>query len=110
MSVAYDSETDAVRTTMTLLFDRIAVKVDAAEDKWSGTQIYKTDKAKADVERPRGTVVAVGPGKRNDKGEPVDMVVKVGDRVLIQKYGAQPVEIDGEELLITEQKQVIVIL
>ncbi len=96
--------------TLTLLFDRLAVKVDAAQETWSGTSIYKTDKAKADIERPRGTVVAVGPGKCNDDGVLVDMQVQVGDRVIIQKYGAQNIEVDGVELLVTEQKQVIAIL
>jgi|SRR5882724_5442277 len=51
----------------------------------------------AEKERPtRGKVVAVGPGKRNEKGEIIPMSVKVGDIVLFKKYGPDEVEIVDE--------------
>ena len=78
------------------LGDRIVVKALEAESQSSGG-IFLPDTAK---EKPQqGEVLAVGPGKRNDKGELNAMNVKVGDRVLFSKYGGQPVKVDGVELL-----------
>lgn len=96
--------------TITLLFDRVAIKVDAPEETWGNGPILKPDIAKVDPDRPRGTVVAVGPGGVSDEGVQVDMFVRVGDRVIFQKYGAQPIEVDGEKLHVAEQKQIICLL
>ena len=78
------------------LHDRVIVKRLEQETK-TASGIFIPDGA---GEKPdQGEVLAVGPGKRNDKGELNAMSVQVGDRVLFSKYGGQPVKVDGEELL-----------
>lgn len=65
----------------------------------------------ADKERPtRGKVVAVGPGKRNDKGEVSPMSVKVGDLVLFKKYGPDEVEFDGKKYLVGDEDDILAII
>ena len=55
----------------------------------------------ASKEKPmKGKVLAVGPGKINDKGERLEMEVKVGEMVLFSKYGPTEVKVDGKEVLI----------
>jgi chaperonin GroES len=78
------------------LHDRVIVKrIDSETKTASGIVIPDNAAEKPD----QGEVIAVGPGKRNDKGELNTMNVKVGDRVLFSKYGGQPVKVDGVELL-----------
>jgi chaperonin GroES len=65
----------------------------------------------AEKERPtRGRVIAVGPGKRNDKGEIIPMSVKVGDVVLFKKYGPDEIEIDGKKYLVGEEDDILAII
>lgn len=65
----------------------------------------------ASKERPtRGKVLAVGEGKRNDKGEIIPMSVKVGDTVLFKKYGPDEIEIEGKKYLVGEEEDVLAIL
>ena len=62
-------------------------------------------------ERPtKGTVIAVGPGRMNDEGSILPMVVAVGDTILYPKYAGHPAKIDSEEYLILEEKEVLAIL
>ena len=64
-----------------------------------------------DKEKPMtGKVIAVGPGKRNDKGELVSMSVKIGDKVLFKKYGPDEVEFDGKKYLVGDEEDVLAIL
>jgi chaperonin GroES len=59
-------------------------------------------------EKPQeGEVVAVGPGARNEKGEPVALDLKAGDRVLFGKWSGTEVKIDGEDLLIVKESDVL---
>ena len=58
----------------------------------------------------QGKVVAVGPGRKNDKGEVVAMEVKVGDVVLYGKYSGTEVTVDGENYLIVKESDVIATL
>jgi len=75
-----------------VLGDRVLIKVDPEEESRGG--ILLPDSAK---EKPqRGTVVAVGEGRRLDNGEVVAPPVKVGDRVIFSKYGGTEVR-DGDE-------------
>jgi chaperonin GroES len=84
------------------LADRVIVKPAAAEEKTSGGIIIP-DTAK---EKPqRGTVVAAGPGK---KDEPT--TVKVGDVVLYGKYAGQEIPVDGEEFLIMRESDILAII
>jgi len=62
-------------------------------------------------EKPvKGRVVAVGSGKRNDKGEVMPMSVKVGEVVLFKKYGPDEVEVDDKKYLVAEESDILAIL
>ncbi len=94
--------TMAKKLNVTPLHDRVIVKADAAEEKTAGGIIIP-DTAK---EKPqRGTVVAVGAGK---KDEPV--TVKAGDTVLYGKYSGTEISIDGQELLIMRESDILAII
>lgn len=65
----------------------------------------------AEKEKPiQGKVVAVGPGKFNEKGERLPMSVKVGDIVLFKKYGPDEIEIDGKKYLVGEETDILAII
>jgi chaperonin GroES len=88
------------------LNDRVVVKAEAAEEKTS-SGLYIPDSAK---EKPqRGTIVAVGQG-RVENGTKIDMTVKEGDTVLYGKYAGTEITIDGEELLIMRESDVLGII
>ncbi len=89
------------------LHDRVVVKRITAEEKTSGGIIIP-DTAK---EKPQeGEVVAVGPGARNEKGELVALSLKAGDRVLFGKWSGTEVKIDGEDLLIMKESDILGVL
>ncbi|OYW58394.1 MAG: co-chaperone GroES [Azorhizobium sp. 32-67-21] len=86
------------------LHDRVVVKRIEAELKTAGGIIIP-DTAK---EKPQeGEVVAVGPGARNEKGELVALDVKAGDRVLFGKWSGTEVKIDGQDLLIMKESDIL---
>ncbi|MGC9603442.1 MAG: co-chaperone GroES [Minisyncoccia bacterium] len=65
----------------------------------------------AEKEKPmQGTVIAVGPGKLNDKGERTPMSVKVGDRVLFKKYGPDEIEVEKKKYLVGDEDDILAIL
>jgi chaperonin GroES len=89
------------------LHDRVVVRRLTAEEKTTGGIIIP-DTAK---EKPmEGEIVAVGPGARNEKGELVALDVKAGDRVLFGKWSGTEVKLDGEELLIMKESDVMGII
>jgi chaperonin GroES len=89
------------------LNDRLLVKRLAEEEKTAGGIIIP-DSAK---EKPaEGKVIAVGPGKTNDKGDRVTLQVKAGDRVLFSKYGGTDVKLDGEDYLIMREDDILGII
>ncbi len=89
------------------LNDRLLVKRLEEEEKTAGGIIIP-DSAK---EKPaEGEVVAVGPGKSNDKGERVALQVKEGDRVLFSKYGGTDVKLDGVDYLIMREDDILGII
>jgi chaperonin GroES len=89
------------------LHDRIVVKRIDAEQK-TARGIIIPDTAK---EKPQeGEVVAVGPGARNERGELVAPELKPGDRVLFGKWSGTEVKLDGEELLIMKESDVMGVL
>ena len=96
----------ATGTKVTPLADRVVVKaLEEAEQMRGG--LYIPDTAK---EKPQqGEIVAVGPGKYED-GKLVPMTVKVGDKVLYGKYSGTEVTIDGEQLLILRESDVLAIV
>jgi chaperonin GroES len=89
------------------LHDRIVVKRIDAEAKTAGGIIIP-DTAK---EKPQeGEVVAVGPGARNEQGAIVALDVQAGDRVLFGKWSGTEVKIDGQDLLIMKESDVMGII
>ena len=79
------------------LGDRVLVKPDAAEQK-TASGLYIASNAQ---EKPqRGTVIAVGEGKRDDSGNRIPVDVKAGDIVIYGKFGGNEIKIDGEEYLL----------
>src|SRR4051794_20028225 len=89
------------------LHDRVAVKRVEEEQKTKGGIIIP-DTAK---EKPmQGEVLAVGPGARDDKGELQALDVKPGDRVLFGKWSGTEVKIDGDELLIMKESDIMGVL
>ncbi|MGD0639878.1 MAG: co-chaperone GroES [Roseiarcus sp.] len=89
------------------LHDRVVVKRLDAEEKTKGGIIIP-DTAK---EKPQeGEVVAVGPGGRDESGKLVPMDVKVGDRILFGKWSGTEIKLDGQDLLIMKESDVMGVL
>ena len=86
------------------LQDRVVVKRIEAEEKSKGGIIIP-DTAK---EKPQeGEIVAVGPGGRDENGKLITMDVRAGDRVLFGKWSGTEVKIDGDELLIMKESDIM---
>jgi len=86
------------------LHDRVLVRRIDAEEKTAGGIIIP-DTAK---EKPQeGEVIAAGPGGRNEEGQLVPLDVKPGDRVLFGKWSGTEVKIDGKELLIMKESDLL---
>ena len=89
------------------LSDRIVVKAHEAEEK-TASGIILPDTAK---EKPqKGEVLAVGPGKLNENGTLNKMSLKKGDKVLYGKYSGSEVSVDGEELMIMRESDILATL
>ena len=86
------------------LFDRVLIERFVAETKSKGG-IMIPEKALGKVQS--GTVVAVGPGLRNDKGETVPPSVKTGDQVLLPEYGGTKVEIENKEYFLFRDSDIL---
>jgi len=89
------------------LYDRVVVKrIETTEQMQGG--LYIPDTAK---EKPQeGEVVAVGKGKRLEDGKIIPLDVQVGDKILFGKYSGSDIKLDGEELLIMREDEVLGIL
>jgi chaperonin GroES len=86
------------------LGDRLIVEV-LDEEQVTSSGIVLPDTAK---EKPqRGLVVAVGPGGKNDSGDVVPLEVAAGDTVIFSKYGGTEVKVEGNELLILRESDVL---
>ncbi len=89
------------------LGDRVIVKQAEAETQTkSGLILADTAKEKPQ----KGTVIAAGEGKLNDKGERIALDVKAGDTVIYSKYGGTEVKVDGEDYLILRADDVYAIV
>jgi len=89
------------------LHDRVVVRRLEAEEKTAGGIIIP-DTAK---EKPmEGEVIAVGPGARDEAGKLVPLDVKAGDRILFGKWSGTEVKLDGEELLIMKESDIMGII
>ena len=86
------------------LHDRVVVKRIEAEEK-TGGGIIIPDTAK---EKPQeGEVIAAGPGSRDESGKLIPIDVQVGDRVLFGKWSGTEVKIDGDDLLIMKESDIM---
>ena len=94
-------------TKLRPLSDRVIVKQSEAENK-TPSGIVLPDTAK---EKPtKGKVVAVGPGKLDDKGKRMELNVRAGDTVYYGKYSGTDIEVDGEKFVILRESDVLGIL
>jgi len=86
------------------LHDRVIVeRVEAERTTAAGIVIPDSAGEKPD----QGKVLAAGPGKRDDSGKQVALDVKVGDRVLFGKYAGQTVKIEGQEVLVMREEDIM---
>ena len=89
------------------LHDRVVVRRVTADEKTAGGIIIP-DTAQ---EKPQeGEVIAIGPGGRDEAGKLIPIDLKVGDRVLFAKWGGSEVKIDGQELLIMKESDILGVL
>ena len=86
------------------LHDRVIVKR-MEEERKTASGIVIPDAA---TEKPdQGEIIAVGTGKKDDQGKLIQLDVKVGDRVLFGKYAGQTVKVDGDELLVMREEDIM---
>jgi chaperonin GroES len=86
------------------LHDRVVIRRLNAEEKTVGGIIIPDTAQEKPME---GEVVAVGPGARNEQGQIVTLEVKAGDRILFGKWSGTEVKLDGEELLIMKESDIM---
>lgn len=89
------------------LGDRLVVEpIEKEQTTPSGLVLPETAK-----EKPQeGEVIAIGPGRRDDDGDRIEMDVAVGDRVLYAKYGGTEIKVEGKKLLILKESDVLAII
>jgi chaperonin GroES len=90
------------------LSDHILIEPVKEEEKTRGG-IFLPDTASKEKSE-EGVIIAVGPGKKTDDGKIVMMSVKVGDKVLFQKYGPSEIKIDGKEYLIASESDILAVI
>ena len=89
------------------LNDRVIIKrLDNERKTASGIVIPESAAEKPD----QGEILAVGPGKRTEDGKVLPVDVKVGDKVLFGKYAGQSVKVDGEELLVIREEEILAVI
>lgn len=88
------------------LHDRVIVKRLEEEKKSAGGIIIPDNAAEKPV---KGEIVAVGPGKKDDDGDYIKLDLKVGDTVLFGKYSGSEVKVNGEDLLVMREDDVIAV-
>ena len=96
-----------VATKLQPLADRVVVKP-AGREETTASGIVLPDTAK---EKPqRGTVIAAGKGRRDDDGDRIALDVQVGDEVLFAKYAGTEFKLEGEDLLIIAEKDILAVI
>lgn len=96
-----------VKNKIQPLFDNVLIRPLEAEVKTaSGIILPETAQQKPQT----GEVIAVGPGRVTIKGEKEPMMVKVGQKVVYKKWGGSDVKLNGEELVLVEQKDILAIV
>jgi chaperonin GroES len=97
----------ATRTELQPLGDRVVVEA-VEQAKQSAGGVILPDTAK---EKPQeGLIIAVGPGRKTDKGEIIKIDLKVGDKVIYSKYSGSEIKLEGKEYLIVSEKDVLAIV
>jgi chaperonin GroES len=86
------------------LHDRVVIRRLTSEEKTAGGIIIPDTAQEKPME---GEVVAVGPGARNEQGQIIALEVKAGDRILFGKWSGTEAKIDGEELLIMKESDIM---
>ena len=95
------------KQTITPLFDNVLIKPLEAEQKLpSGLVLPDTAKEKPQM----GQIMAVGTGGTDDKGNPIKVIVKVGQKVMYKKWGGNEIKVEGQEWMIVEQKDILAIV
>ena len=95
-------------STIQPIADRVSLEA-LEEDRVTKSGIVLPDSA--EKERPvKGRVMAVGAGKRNDRGETMPMSVKIGDIVLFKKYGPDEIELEGKKYLVADEGDILAII
>ena len=89
------------------LHDRVVIRRLTAEEKTAGGIIIPDTVQEKPME---GEVIAAGPGARNEQGQIVALDVKTGDRILFGKWSGTEVKIDGEDLLIMKESDIMGVL
>jgi chaperonin GroES len=97
----------ATKIELKPLGDRVVIEaVEQAQTTAGG--VFLPDTAK---EKPQeGLIIAVGPGRKTDKGELVPMDLKVGDKVIYSKYSGSEIKLEGTEYLIISEKDVLAVV
>ena len=99
--------TRMAETKLRPLGDRVVIKPATREEATkSGILLPDTSKEKPQ----RGSIIAVGEGRRDDDGDRIEMDVKVGDTVLFAKYAGTEFKLDEEELLILAEKDILAVI
>lgn len=89
------------------LRDRVIVKPDESDEKTkSGIVIPESAKE----EPQEGKIIAVGSGALDKNGKKIPVAVKVGDKVIIPKYGATKIKLDGDEYLILREEDILAVV
>ncbi len=89
------------------LHDRVVVKR-SEQERTTASGIVIPDSA---AEKPaEGVITAIGSGKKDDNGKSIALDVKVGDKVLFKSYGGTPIKVDGEELLVMTEEDILAII
>jgi chaperonin GroES len=89
------------------LSDRVLIKVQESETKTAGGIIIPQT---AQEKTQSGVVVAVGPGARDDSGKLIALEVKVGDKVMYDKYAGTQIKVDGAEHLIVKMADIFAVI
>jgi chaperonin GroES len=100
-------EVNMAMTTVKPLFDHVLIQPSQAEEKTtSGIYLPETTKEKPQM----GVIKAIGAGAIDEHGKTVPMIVKVGQKVMYKKWGGNEVKVNGEEMIIVEQKDILAIV
>jgi chaperonin GroES len=109
IKVSPKAKTSGTKVGVIPMNDRVIVKpVSKDEGTMTSFGIIIPDSAKEKPEQ--GTVVAVGPGKKNDDGKVVPLSVKVGDKIMFSKYGFDEIKVDGIEYYILPESSILAVI